>query len=74
VVQFEMRSVSGRGFSRAETKTNGDGLLAPERGVSKKLRCARDRISEFVGTPEDDALTRIFVKLHHYPPTAILAA
>jgi hypothetical protein len=44
-----------------------------------KLRYARDRISEFAGAPEGDALTRIFFKLHHYHilgrqwPTAIFA-
>jgi hypothetical protein len=36
------------------------------KGCTGPLRYARDRLSEFVGMPKGDALTRIFFKLHHY--------
>jgi hypothetical protein len=65
VVQFEMRLVSGHGFSRAETESIGTGFKPLRERRIKNLRYERDRISEFTGTPEGDALTRIFFKLHH---------
>jgi hypothetical protein len=44
VVQFEMRLVSGYGFSRTEAKLTETGFSPCARGVSKKLSYVRDRI------------------------------
>src|SRR5580704_5811454 len=66
VVQFEMRLVSGHGFSRAETKPTETGFSPCARGGSKSCTTRAIKSSEFAGTPEGDALIRTFLKLPQY--------
>jgi hypothetical protein len=55
-----------QGAASAVPKQDQQGrALTHERRGGQTSGATRNRISEFTGTPEGDALTRIFFKLHH---------